>query len=263
MPSDKREKRQRQKEARAQRREAARKAAARRELMRRIGIALGLGAVVAVLLLFAGAFSGRETASSAYLEYRAQPTACGAEAPPPTASMSFEAPDGIDLPTDARITATLRTSCGVIVIELDPETAPATVNSFVFLVQEGFYNGTVFHRVMENFVIQGGDPDASGRGGPGYVVEDELPPEGFTYEPGVVAMANAGRGTTGSQFFIAIGPRAEALPPSFNPLGRVVDGFDTLERIASVPVVRQPNTVEESKPLETVYIESASIEIGD
>ena len=87
----------------------------------------------------------------------------------------------------------MSTSCGTIVVELDPELAPQGVNSFVFLAEEGFYDGTVFHRIIGTFVAQGGDPQADGQGNAGYTLPNESPPEGFVYEPGVMALANAPR----------------------------------------------------------------------
>jgi peptidylprolyl isomerase len=137
-----------------------------------------------------------------------------------------------------------------------------TAESFVFLARSGFYDGTVLHRIVAGFVAQGGDPQADGTGGPGYVVPDEFPPEGFVYEPGVVAMANRGLGTTGSQFFIVLGEQAAALRPQFNVLGRVADGEDTLEKIEMVPTAQQPGSAERSRPLETVYVEGIDIELG-
>lgn len=254
------EKRKRQKEERAARREAERKAAARRELFRRIAIAIGLGVAVAGVLLVVGALSNQpEELPEAYQAYRDHPTACEAEAPPPIEPMSFEAPEDQGLDASDEVTARLATSCGEFVISLDVAGFPVTTNSFVFLARQGFYDGTVFHRVAEDFVIQGGDPTASGEGGPGYRIPDELPDSDFIYDEGTVAMANAGRDTTGSQFFVVIGPEAEALTPSFNVLGEVVSGQDTLERIEQVPTALQPSSVEESRPLETVYLESVEI----
>lgn len=245
--------RQQQKEDRAARREAERRAASRRELTRRLGIALGLGVVVAAFLLLTSVFSGdEETLSASYEAFRSKPTACGAEPPPPVAPLQFEEPEPREVPAGS--TATIETSCGTIAVALDPESAPATVSSFAFLADEGFYDGVVFHRIVEGFVVQAGDPTASGTGGPGYRLPDEPPPADFTYTRGVVAMANAGRGTTGSQFFIVVGDGAADLPPSFAVIGEVVDGFDTLDAIASVPTDLRPNTAERSLPTESVYI---------
>lgn len=258
------DRRRRQKENRAARREAEQKAEGRREIFRRLGFALGMGALVVVSFVVVS-FFGRDSATlpGSYEGYREQPTACGAEAPPPEEVMSF---DGVqpqeDITPEAEVTATISTSCGDIVIELDPAGYPETVESFVFLAREGFYDGTVFHRIVEDFVIQGGDPDAIGTGGPGYRIGDEYPDADFEYEPGVVAMANAGRSTTGSQFFIVVGDQASVLNPQFNVLGRVVAGDDILDRITDVPTATRPGSREESLPLETVYIERVDITVG-
>lgn len=253
-------KRERQKQERAARREAERKAARRKELVRRIGTALGLGLVVALVLLVPALLGGDESdLPETYQAFRDQPTACGAEAPEPRDSSTFAEPQ--DLGYSGTVTATLETSCGDIVIEMDADAYPATVNSFAFLARQGFYDGTAFHRIVPEFVIQGGDPDASGRGGPGYTIPDEFPSDDFVYEAGVVAMANSGRGTTGSQFFIVTGERGEALSPTFNVVGRVVDGMDAVDRIASIEVTGTA-TREVSDPTESVYIESISITEG-
>ncbi|MFO7548690.1 MAG: peptidylprolyl isomerase [Acidimicrobiia bacterium] len=190
------DKRHRKKEARRQRLETERKAASRRELRRRLLAAFGIGAVViGVLVVFS--LGDDADLPGTYEAFRNQPTACGGEQPPAEQIQTFPAPEDMGIGPDDPVTATLVTSCGEIVLELDPASSPATVNSFVFLAEQGFYDGTVFHRILADFVVQGGDPQADGRGGPGYRVPDEFPEAGFTYEPGVVAMANAGRGTTG------------------------------------------------------------------
>lgn len=258
------DRRQRQKQARAAAREAERKAAARRELRRRILIGLGLGAAVAVLLLALGTFSqGEPELPEALADFRDQPTACDATVPEPPTEMQFERPINQGIRADATITATLVTSCGTIVIELDNTGFPQTANNFVFLARNRYYDGTAFHRIASGFVIQGGDPTASGRGGPGYVIPDEFPAEDFVYEPGVVAMANAGRGTTGSQFFIVTGDQAASLNPTFNILGRVIEGMDVVARIEALPTRAQSGTVERSYPTESVYLESVTITVED
>lgn len=260
MPSERRE---RQRAARRAKKAAEAKAAARKELIRRVLIAVVLGIAVAGLLLLSAGLANRGTEVELPPDeqaFRDQPTACGAEAPPPAEQMSFEAPTAQDVPAGTR--AVVTTSCGTFTIELAAEDFPQTVSSFVFLAREGYYDGTVFHRIVENFIVQGGDPTASGRGGPGYRVPDEFPQEGFVYSEGVVAMANGGRGTTGSQFFVVTGDQAEGLPPSFNVLGTIVDGTDTLDAIESVPTIARPGSVEQSLPVETVYIESIEIVEG-
>ncbi|MGQ0848857.1 MAG: peptidylprolyl isomerase [Actinomycetota bacterium] len=252
------DRRQRQKDLRAGKREAERKAAARRELRRRIVIALvvGLGLVI-VLVIFATIRNRPEELPAAYDGFRAQTTACGGTPPPEPQLLTFTAPEDEGVAASAR--ATITTSCGPIVIELDPG-YPQTVNSFVFLARQGFYDGIVFHRVASQFVIQGGDPTATGTGGPGYLLPDEFPPADFVYEPGVVAMANAGRGTTGSQFFIVVGDDAKVLTNSFSILGRVVEGQSTLETITAIPTELSPGTNERSRPTETIYIEVIEID---
>ncbi len=194
---------------------------------------------------------------SDYAGFRAQPTACGATPPPENAAKGYTAPNDMFLDPNVKLRATITTSCGPIVAELDPALAPETVNSFVFLAREGYFDGTVSHRVLPGFVIQAGDPTGTGRGGPGYVIPDELPPTEFSYSTGVLAMANAGPNTTGSQFFIMIGD--SGLPPLYSAFGVVVDGFETLNAIAAVPLGRSLRG-EPSVPLETVYIESIVLE---
>ena len=140
---------------------------------------------------------------------------------------------------------------------MNPCLAEETVNSFVFLATEGYFNGSASHRVLPGFVIQAGDPTGTGRGGPGYIVPDELPAPGFEYSTGVLAMANAGPNSTGSQFFIMLGD--SGLPPQYSAFGVVVEGFDTMTAIANVPL-GMTTRGERSVPLETVYIESIAIE---
>jgi peptidyl-prolyl cis-trans isomerase B (cyclophilin B) len=194
---------------------------------------------------------------SDYAGFRSQPVACGAAVPDSATPGTYSAPDDLGLDPSAPIAATIATSCGDIVISLDPAAAPATVNSFVFLATAGYFDGTVFHRILPGFVVQAGDPTATGRGGPGYTVPDELPSIGFHYGRGVVAMANAGPDTGGSQFFIVLADTG--LEANYTVFGEVEDGFDTLDRIAAVPLGTNPFG-ERSVPLETVYIESVTIE---
>ena len=159
--------------------------------------------------------------------------------------------------------ATLQTSCGEIVIDLNVSGAPETVNSFVFLAREGFFDGQVFHRVVKEFRSFTGDPEANGTGGPGYTIDDEHPPDDFVYEPGVVAMQNQGRGTTGSEFFFVTGEDASVLTPQFNVLGLLISGEATLAEIEQIETALRPGSREQSLPLETVYIESVTIEVTD
>ncbi len=132
--------------------------------------------------------------------------------------------------------ATLETDHGEINIEFDAARSPQAVNNFVFLARDGYYDGVIFHRVVPGFVIQGGDPTGTGRGGPGYKFRDELEGEG-DYSRGTVAMANAGPNTNGSQFFICLDD--VDLPHSYTIFGRVTSGMDTVDSIASLPLVRE------------------------
>lgn len=158
-----------------------------------------------------------------------------------------------------RTTITIVTSCGPIEVELDPSTAPETVNSFVFLAEEGYFDGTVSHRILPGFVMQAVDPTATGIDGPGYTIPDELPPQDFIYTRGTLAMANAGPGTTGSQFFIVLAD--VQLPPQFSVFGQVVAGFEVLDRIEEIPLGRAPTSADPSPstPLETLYLDAVTI----
>ena len=124
----------------------------------------------------------------------------------------------------------METNKGPIEIELYPEHAPKTVNNFVFLSREGFYDGIVFHRVIADFVIQGGDPTGTGMGGPGYKFEDEVAGNPLTHDRGVISMANAGPDTNGSQFFITHSPQPH-LNGKHTVFGKVVKGLDVVDQI--------------------------------
>jgi cyclophilin family peptidyl-prolyl cis-trans isomerase len=189
-----------------------------------------------------------------YAGFLAQPTACGGTRPEQIAPMVFAAPE--DQQLDSTVQAIITTSCGDITVELDPGIAPGTVNSFVFLARAGYFDGTVSHRVLPGFVMQAGDPTATGRAGPGYTIADELPAAGFLYERGTLAMANSGPNTTGSQFFVMLGDAA--LPPNYSVFGRVIDGFETLDLVAALPLGVSAFG-ELSVPLETLYLETVTI----
>jgi len=131
---------------------------------------------------------------------------------------------------DSLYRVTLETSKGVIVMDLDPGLAPVSVNNFVAQARDGFYTGLTFHRVVKDFVVQGGDPDGTGRGGPGYKFDDE--PVKGEYTLGAVAMANAGPNTNGSQFFICTDDCTTKLAPAYNLFGHVTKGMDVALQIA-------------------------------
>ncbi len=163
----------------------------------------------------------------------------------------FDAAPPMIIDPALRYTAEMVTSKGTMVIALDAVAAPATVNNFVFLARWHYYDGIVFHRIIPGFMCQGGDPEGSGRGGPGYRFADELPAPG-RYEIGSLAMANAGPNTNGSQFFIVSGPDGTSLPPSYSLFGKVVSGLDTLKAIEAVGS-------RSGAPSEKVVIESVTI----
>ena len=197
---------------------------------KRAGRALSVTlAAAAAAVLFATCSAGAGGAA-------ASPTAVPAtQAPalqlkPPTATPLTSAPAA---PAGDGTTITLHTQKGDIVIALDNRSAPVAAQNFENLARAGFYDGTVFHRIVPGFVIQGGDPTGTGMGGPGYSFPDE--PFAGTYVPGTVAMANAGPNTNGSQFFIVVGAQAASLPHAYTIFGTVTSGLDVAEQIAQGP----------------------------
>jgi cyclophilin family peptidyl-prolyl cis-trans isomerase len=147
-----------------------------------------------------------------------------------------KAPD-LHISPEKTYIATLKTSLGDIKIELFSKDTPNTVNNFVFLARQNFYDGTVFHRIIKDFMIQGGDPLGTGEGDAGYSFADELPTK-HSYEPGIMAMANAGPNTQGSQFFICNGEKAKKLDtrPNYTQFGKVIEGMDVVLSISAVEV---------------------------
>ncbi|MBE9473831.1 MAG: peptidylprolyl isomerase [Chloroflexi bacterium] len=138
----------------------------------------------------------------------------------------------------------METSKGLIELELYPEYAPKTVNNFVFLAQEGYYDGVTFHRVINDFVIQGGDPTGTGAGGPGYKFEDELQDNPLKHETKVISMANAGPNTNGSQFFITHSPQPH-LDGKHTVFGKVVSGADVVDSLRQGDRMEKVETSEE------------------
>jgi len=151
-----------------------------------------------------------------------------------------------------------KTNCGSYTVTLDQAKAPATSASLVSLAKAGFYDNTIFHRIVPGFVIQGGDPTQSGSGGPGYSTVD-APPADSKYTEGVVAMAKTGAeapGTSGSQFFVVSGPNAATLPPDYAIVGNVTSGMDTVKRIDGFGDVNDPS----GTPTRPVVVESVTVE---
>lgn len=145
-------------------------------------------------------------------------------------AQQYAAPPPMSIDTDKNYTATLETSRGKIVCELYPKNAPKAVNNFVFLAREGFYDGTTFHRVIADFMIQGGDPQGTGRGGPGYRFEDEFEQDWKRHQVGSLSMANAGPNTNGSQFFITH-IKTDWLDGKHVVFGQVLEGQDVVNAV--------------------------------
>ena len=159
-------------------------------------------------------------------------------------------------------TVRLETNCGAIVIQLAVKEAPKTTSSFAHLVKLGYYDGLTFHRVVPGFVIQGGDPNGDGTGGPSWTVV-ELPPANLRYTKGVVAMAKGGTtpaGTSSSQFFIVTGSTVN-LPPAYALVGHVVSGEKAVQAISHVPTEAAPEGGEASKPRLPLVIEHATLSV--
>jgi cyclophilin family peptidyl-prolyl cis-trans isomerase len=171
-------------------------------------------------------------------------------------SQKFPAYPEMGIDPNKRYTATMETSMGTLVIALDALKAPKTVNNFVFLALNHYYDDVIFHRIIKGFVCQGGDPTGTGTGGPGYRFEDELPKSG-QYEIGSLAMANAGPDTNGSQFFLISGADGVRLPPLYSLFGKVVKGLDVVEAMQNVP------TGPGDRPRTDVVIQSVSISVAD
>jgi peptidyl-prolyl cis-trans isomerase B (cyclophilin B) len=185
----------------------------------------------------------------------AAPAGCeAAEAPAPKGAGKLPKPKA-KLAAGKTSVATVSTNCGDFEITLDAKRAPKTGGSFKSLADKGFYDGTTFHRIVDGFVIQGGDPKGNGTGGPGYSVV-EAPPKGLVYSKGVVAMAKAGNeppGASGSQFFVVTAEDAQ-LPPDYALLGKVTSGQDVVDKIGVAET--DPST---EAPLDPIVIKSIKV----
>ena len=225
----------------------------------------GLGVVLAVLVglaLFTGSDGGDDGGDGPPDESPPE-VACGGDAPPGADPQQYDGPEDVIRP-GVDYGAVIRTSCGDIELDLNERQAPRNVNNFVFLAREGYYDGLTFHRVINDFVIQAGDPNGDGAeqpNGPGYTVVDELPTESRDYVYGVVAMANTLQpDSAGSQFFIVVQSAGPAgLDPTFSILGAVEESsFETLDAIATVPT-KGGTGPDAEEPVSNVYIESIEI----
>jgi cyclophilin family peptidyl-prolyl cis-trans isomerase len=259
---------------------AARRQAERRRRRRNRLVAAGLalalilgggGAVAAVLLSGSSTPKALPSSTPTPSATTTPPVtvACGGTTLPAASTVArfngkYPKPPRMTIKASKRYLWTLETSCGTIQIALDPKEAPNTVNSIVFLTKQGLYDGVTFHRIVPNFVIQGGDPLGTGTGGPGYTTLD-APPAKAKYPVGTIAMAKAQTepaGTAGSQFFIVTSSSAQtALAPSGKPqyaiVGKVVKGMAVVSTIAAVPVGGQTGDV----PQQNVYIVKATITV--
>jgi cyclophilin family peptidyl-prolyl cis-trans isomerase len=268
MPDPKRERqRQNREAARAAQLEAARQRR-RKQSYIRFGVLIVLAIIIAVLS--AALFGGKKAKNASTTNKAASSTSapsttttanpalaaiqCNDTKPPANANRpTFTSAPPMTIDPNKKYTATIDTSCGKITIDLDAKGAPKTVNNFVFLAQKHFYDGLTWHRVVKDFVIQGGDPKGDGTGGPGYSFEDELPKDG--YKLGSVAMANSGPNTNGSQFFIVTGQSGTTLPNSYSRFGMVTGGLDVAQKIESFSTGDGPP----SRPL---YIFSITIAVS-
>src|SRR3954462_10356274 len=183
------------------------------------------------------------------------PTECPAADGSSEKRQRFDGPPPMCIDPAKRYTAEMVTTKGSMTIALDPIAAPKTVNNFVVLARYHYFDGIFFHRVIPGFVLQGGDPEGTGRGGPGYKFEDELPAPG-RYELGSLAMANAGPNTNGSQFFVISGPDGMRLPPQYSLFGKGGDGLDVVAAIDAIGT-------RSGSPQEQVVIESVTISEAD
>ena len=221
--------------------------------------------MLAALLLLGGCGDDEETPSGS-TETTAEETATASpapaeevgcedvEAPEPKGRQKLKNPKA-ELDPSKTYVAVVTTSCGTFEITLDAEQAPKTGGSFADLAEKGFFDDLIFHRIVKGFVIQGGDPQGNGSGGPGYQVV-EAPPQNLVYSKGVVAMAKTATdpaGASGSQFFVVTAEDA-GLPPEYALLGKVTEGLDVIDRIGVVPT--DPNT---DAPVSPVVIESIEI----
>ena len=202
------------------------------------------------LSVFTGC-SGANTQNVANRPQEPQDTVISNKTPTPggVAMAEWSTSPELIIDPEKSYSASIKTNKGEITVELFPKETPITVNNFVFLSREGFYNGVKFHRILSGFMIQTGDPTGTGRGGPGYRFADELVTK--DYLRGTLAMANAGPNTNGSQFFIMHSDNP--LPKNYTIFGNTIDGFDTIDAIANSPVTDSPNG-EKSTPLEELII---------
>ncbi len=261
--------RERQLAKQAARRQAERRARKRKRDMT-LAIVAGVAAVVLLVVAASMLFGSQDTGDSAasVTPTVTPPSPCGSPKPPASASETkpqFKHPPPMTIDPQASYTATFHTTCGTFAAELLPHVAPEGVNNFVFLADEGIYDGLVFHRIVKDFVIQGGDPQGTGKGGPGYGFPIETSKVQTFDAAGILAYANSGPDTNGSQFFVTLKatPFLDPTPQgSYTIFGKVTKGMDVVQKIGSVPTVAGPNcpSGEICSPTEPVFIKTVTID---
>jgi len=261
--SDKRLRKKENARAAREAREAAVKRARRNRLLIRFAVLVAVFAIVVGVVSVINRDDEAETTTSDPTNVRTDDCVGTVPEPNPASQQTWETAPTMTIDVDKSYVAAVSTSCGEFEIELDAENAPNTVNSFVFLANEGYYDGLTFHRLVDGFVIQGGDPEGDGTGGPGYTTPDEPPPAG--YGEGSVAMANGGPGTSGSQFFVVLtndgGEGLGGPPYAYSTLGTVSSGLDVVERLGSfVNPGEDPNDISTQVPTRDLYIFSVEID---
>ena len=243
--------------ARRARIEALREAEKAKARRRKTG---AIGAVVLALAIIGGGIAwavtggGNSTSTGAF---------CGNVAAGSPNGKKWSSPPAMTIDTAASYTAVLNTSCGDITLKLDAKNAPKTVNSFVFLAEQNYYNHTHCHRLTTSgiYVLQCGDPTGTGTGGPGYTIPDEYLNDpaikGGTYPAGTVAMANSGPNTNGSQFFLVY--QDSPLPASYTPFGTITGGLDIVQHIGKDGVGTGGNSPTDGPPKDSVVINSVPV----
>jgi cyclophilin family peptidyl-prolyl cis-trans isomerase len=277
------EKRQRQKAGRQARLAAEQKTQKRKSAIRRtIVVVIVVAVVVGISYKIFGSSSSKSASTSTTTTTATNTKSTSTTKPPPTGGSGNTSPSAIttsaDCPADFKATlnkpawktppamtidpsktytANVTTDVGSFTIQLDPSVAPKTVNNFVFLANQHFYDCVIFHRVIQTFMDQTGDPTGTGEGGPGYEFADELPKTATPQYPiGSVAMANSGPNTNGSQFFIVTGQEGENLAASYSLFGKVTSGMDVVDKINAGGA---PSTSSQGTPTTLHRIVSVSI----
>jgi cyclophilin family peptidyl-prolyl cis-trans isomerase len=240
--ADKRARKRQNQALAAQQRQALAQKARRKRYIQWGAIAVVAIVVVVAVVAFTGGGSSKSKASPTTLATTPTSTtpvtAAGCTVAAPTKhgnGQTYKSAPAMTIDPKKTYTATINTTCGTMVADLDAKNSPVAVNNFVFLVKQHFYDGLKWHRVVKDFVIQGGDPKGDGSGGPGYTVKGEVPKSG-KYPLGGLAAAKTGadpNGTMGSQFFVVTGSQGEALPPQYAYFGVVTKGVDVAQKIGS------------------------------